>query len=137
MKIKSKTEALEILSNAKCDPWDRETAARYLLQYPSPEVMECLINTLRDEDFGVRYVAAQVLIDMRDLALPDLLRTLTDAHHASDTQLRETIRHILMRNRSVLQIRVDALLDALKGPVPGLAAMEEASKLLRQLGEAR
>lgn len=76
-------------------------------------------------------------MDMKDLALPSLLQTLTHAQPAGDTRLRETIRYILKQNQSILRIRVDALLDALKGPVPTLGAMAEADKLLHQLEKGK
>ena len=98
--ISSEERALAILDDPLEDQLLREKAVRYLSYRPGHRVIQKLVQTLEDEDFGVRFEAAVALTQMGEKALPELLKALTDAKTVSDPRLREGAYYVLHYNRS-------------------------------------
>jgi HEAT repeat protein len=91
-----------------------------------------LVQALRDNDFGVRWAAAEALAQLGPGILIPLLQALTDPDQAGDPRLRESSYHVLHRARD-LPVPVKTLMEALKGPGADIATIREAGRLLLQL----
>ena len=132
MKPQTAVEAIATLEDLSRSTLDRETAIHFLYEHSSPEAIEALARTLRDDDFGVRWAAAKGLAHAGDAALVPLLREIIS--HGSDRDLREAAHHALSQNVSP-QVRAETqdLQKAMKGPSADLATPEAAFKLLKQV----
>ena len=134
MSITSETQALDILDDLRQAHLQREAAARHLAEHPTPRAIARLVRALQDDDFGVRWDAAVALARLGNLALPELLRALTDPSRVGDPRLREGVYHALHYNQSPhLPVPVRPLMEALRGPAADIASMDEASRLLQQI----
>ncbi len=131
MTITSETQALDILKDVSRDPELRAKAARYLGQYPTPQVIQSLVAALQDDDFGVRWVAAEALAKCGPVALPEMLKALTDPKRVGDPRVRSGISHALHEIRNPeLQAQTADLVEALRGPAAAIPAMIAAGALL-------
>jgi len=129
--IKSTEEAIAILKNTRLAELEREDAAHYLREHPSPEGTEALVVALQDDDTGVRWTAGAALAQLGDAGLPPLLKALCQP--SEDTLLRQGARHVLHYNASPrVRQQTQELMQALKGPGSAVATMEAAHKLLVQ-----
>ena len=72
--IYSVEQAVEILSDQLEDQLLREQAIRFLSYHPSEEVINKLVWTLQDDEFGIRWEAAVTLAQLGEKALPELLK---------------------------------------------------------------
>ena len=134
MHIMSETQALQVLDDIRQGPLEREAAARYLKRHPTQKVIHRLVLALQDDDFGVRWDAAEALALLGEPALPELVKALTDPQRIGDSRLREGAYHVLHHmQRDRLSVPVDKLMAALKGPASDIAAFEEANRLLHEL----
>jgi hypothetical protein len=133
MVITSTTQALELLKNNRDEPAYREAAVRYLKDNPTPAVIARLVQTLQDDDFGVRWEAAAALTQLGEVALPEVLKALTDPKRFDDPRLREGVYHILHYDQAAMSMDVTDLLSALRGPAADIASLVEANRLLRQI----
>jgi HEAT repeat protein len=132
--IYSVEQAMEILSDPLEDQLLREQAIRYLSYHPSEEVINKLVWTLQDDEFGIRWEAAVTLAQLGERALPELLKALTDPDRVGDPRLREGAYHILHYNRDPFYgVNIARLLQALKGPAADIASMKEAGRILAQI----
>ncbi len=139
MTITSETQALGVLQDVSRDPELRAKAARYLGQYPTARVIQCLVAALQDDDFGVRWAAAEALAKCGPVALPEMLKALTDPKRVGDPRVRSGISHALHEIRNPeLQAQTADLVEALRGPAAAIPAMMAAGALLlkRQKGRA-
>ncbi len=133
----SNSEALAVLANKDEDPARREAAAWYLDRHLRSSVrlpvIRQLVQSLRDDDFGVRWAASEILSRAGEDVVPEVLRALTDPDGAGDVRLREAARRILLHTAShgsQAAGRYAALIDALDGPAADLMTMREADRLL-------
>jgi len=132
--ISSVEQAMEILSDPLEDQLLREQAIRFLSYHPSEEVINKLVWTLQDDEFGIRWEAAVTLAQLGEKALPELLKALTDPDRVGDPRLREGAYHILHYNRGPFYgVNISRLLQALKGPAADIASMKEAGRILAQI----
>jgi len=132
--ISSVEQAVEILSDQLEDQLLREQAIRFLSYHPSEEVINKLVWTLQDDEFGIRWEAAVTLAQLGEKALPELLKALTDPDRVGDPRLREGAYHILHHNRDPFYgVNISRLLQALKGPAADIASMKEAGRIMAQI----
>ncbi len=128
--FQSVSEACEQVHNASLGVLQREDAVHYLGRNPTPEAIDCLVQALTADDFGVRWAAAVALAEQGDRALEPVLRALTQ--NSGNRALREGVYHIIYYNRDpAVRRRCEKLLNALKGPAADVAAMQVAYELLQ------
>lgn len=131
MEFQRVEDALRVLEDITLDSAAHEEAVEFLYHMNEDEEIEQLVEALRNDDFGIRWEAADLLSLMGRRAFPAILEGLLDPVKAGDSRFRESIYHILHLNHDVL-LKVDAapLIQALKGPAADLNAMQEAHRLL-------
>jgi HEAT repeat protein len=133
MHVTTETQALKILDDPLQEPLEREAAARFLKTHPTQKVIRRLVQALQDDDFGVRWDAAEALAHLGEPALPELLKALTEPQRIGDSRLREGAYHTLHHMQTeYLPVSVHKLMETLKGPASDIAAFEEAHHLLEQ-----
>lgn len=92
-----------------------------------------LAESLCDEDYAVRWAAADVLASLGEKAVPPVLGVL-DRHELTEP-LREAAIHALRSVQShQAQERLKPLLEALHGPAPRVEAPRVAQQLLSEWG---
>lgn len=126
-------KSLRIINDASLATSEREATIHYLRDHPSPAVAEQLVQTLEDDDPGIRWAAAMTLAAYGNVGLRPLLQALTQP--TIDARLREGAHRVLSHNTSsqVPGPRVQELLNALQGPGANVATMTAAMNLLRTL----
>lgn len=124
-------QAIAVLKDTSRRELERTAAASYLAEQGTPEAIDALISVLSDDDFGVRWAAAEGLAKLGAKAAPAVLRALLSPD--ADERLREAAHHIFKNNGDLL-IRAEAqsLVKALETPV-GVDDLTEAGKLLQKL----
>ncbi|MEZ4662566.1 MAG: HEAT repeat domain-containing protein [Caldilineaceae bacterium] len=128
MMIQTVAEAIAVLDQPAGSSTEREDAIHFLHNHPSPEGAERLVAALSDDDTGVRWAAAQGLIDYGERALPPLLRAL--AQNAGNSNLRIGAYQVLHDNPNAsIREQMVELIKALRGPGADVASMQAASKL--------
>jgi HEAT repeat protein len=134
--ITSVLQAVELLDDASADTIQREMAAHYLEQHPDRTIVQRMVSALEDNDPGVRWASAEALSKLGQRALIDMLMALMDPTRVGNPLLREGVYHALHHNLDPkIPAQAHALMQALRGPVPDLASMEEAFYLLREIRE--
>ena len=132
MSDQSVHEILQAMQDRNRPEMDREKAMQLLAGAPTPEITGDLIDALEDNDSGIRWAAAEVLIEMGDAALRPMLMALVEKHDS--TWLREGAYRVFHDTRSLKVRNVTAdLLPALKGPAAGLATTDAAVQALAKL----
>jgi HEAT repeat protein len=128
-------QAVQILRDRSASERLREDAVRSLGADASAEAITTLVDTLRDNDLGVRWQAAVVLSQLGKRALPYLLSALVDPKRVEDPWLRDGAFHVLRDNVDAgVTMLSRNLRHALKGQAADLRTMREADRLLRILG---
>ena len=116
----------------------RFQAAKALSQMDTPAVIPILIETLvRNPYFGVRWIAAEGLIRLRESGLAPLLRSLRQ--HSDSTWLREGAHHILrsLHDEGVESEAIDKVLHALEDVEPALEVPWAAEAALEHLSQKK
>lgn len=149
MLITPKEQAVAVLNNKQLPIRKRELALHYLTGHPTLEGIKAMVDALRDSDFALRWLAATALAQLGPLALPEVLRALTNPK-SNTVRLREGVVHILhyssnLAHESVFTqqhmepqvfiepgklVSVRKLMTALKGQLADINSMKEAGKLL-------
>jgi HEAT repeat protein len=130
--------AVAPLIKALADPSEdlRWQAARTLSKIGSPAAGPALVKALEDEDFGVRWLAAQGLIGLKREGLVPLLEALES--RPDSAWLREGAQHVL---RTLVEEGRDAevkpVLAALEGVEPALELPWAARTALDRLAPSR
>jgi len=110
-------------------------AIRYLASLDECFAVEGLVGALQNDDFGVRWEAANLLAKLGKKALPALLRALMDPARASDPRLREgALRIVCTFQDPKIEGTFTPLSDALTGPAADIVSMRAAYRLLHHLG---
>ncbi len=131
MQIASENQALDILHDVTRSSELRVKAARYLGGNHAARIIQNLVQALQDDDFGVRWEAAEALAKCGPVALPEMLKALTDPKRVSDPRVRRSIYHVLHEiDDPELQRQTAGLMEALRGPAAAIAAMMAAGALL-------
>ncbi len=127
--IQTTEQAIAVIQNTRLSEAEREEGIHFVRQAPSAQGIEVLVETLRDNDHGVRFAAAHALAYVGDAAMPTLLRAL--AQPDTDVVLRKGATIVISESTS-LKVRQQGqpLLNALKGSQAGIATMEAAIKLM-------
>jgi HEAT repeat protein len=127
--IQTTEQAIAVIQNTRLSEAEREEGIHFVRQAPSAQGIEVLVETLRDNDHGVRFAAAHALAYVGDAAMPTLLRAL--AQPDTDVVLRKGATIVISESTSPkVRQQGQALLNALKGSQAGIATMEAAIKLM-------
>lgn len=132
MSNQSPDALLAIVDDKNQSSLDREGAIHQLKEFPTPAVIDAMIQALEDNDSGVRWAAASTLLEFGQAAAIPLLRTLVEKNDS--VWLREGAYRVFHDTRSA--VVHDATVDvvkALKGPAAGLMTTEAAVKALGKL----
>jgi hypothetical protein len=133
MIITSQEQAMEILNDIREDVTVRETAIRYLAKNPTPAVIARLVQALQDDDFSVRWEAADAVAQLGEAAVLEVLKALT-SERVGDPRLRECAYHILHNNIASIPVPMTELLKALHGGAAAdITSLVEADHVLREL----
>jgi len=137
MMMTSAPQAMAVLDDEREKAGVREAAVRYLAEHPTPAVITRLVQTLQDDDVGVRWEAANVLAQLGEPAILEVLKALTDSKRVDDPHLRESAYHILHINQAAVPVPTADLLDALRGQVADISSLIEADRVLRAWAKHR
>jgi hypothetical protein len=133
MMITSQAQALELLDDEREVVTTREAAIRYLAKEPTSEVIAHLVQALQDDDFSIRWEAANAIAQQGEAGMLAVLQVLTDAKRVGDPRLRECAYHILHLNADLIPVPIIELLEALHGgPAADIASLIEADRVLRR-----
>ncbi len=131
--FESMEQAIAILKNPTESSLKRVEAVRFLGELASEKAIQILVETLEDDDYGVRWAAADELARLGEKAAPAVLRKLLDPN--ASARVFEMAAHIFKNNSDILlRSKAEALARALESDHP-IEAMTEASKLLNELTE--
>ena len=129
--FESLEQAISVLNDPNEDSLKRVDAVRYLGEIGTEEAIQILVATLEDDDYGVRWAAADELAKLGEKAAPIVLRKLLDPN--ASTRIFEIAVHIFKNNGDLLiRTKAEALIKALEAD-HDIEAMTEASKLLNEL----
>jgi HEAT repeat protein len=112
----------------------RWEVAKTLTEIRAPQTAPALANALRDDDGGVRWLAADGLGHMGPTGVKAALEVLMA--HSESASVREAIHHVLStaaKDRQLAPV-VRPVLDALDGQVAQIACLAPAEAALKQLG---
>ena len=133
MLITSHAQAIELLDDVREPVTTREAAIRYLAKEPTSAVIARLVQALQDDDFSVRWEAANAVAQQGEAGMLAMLHALTDAARVGDPRLRDCAYHILHLNAGLIPVPITELLEALhRGPAADIASLVEADRVLRQ-----
>jgi hypothetical protein len=155
MFVTPEDQAVAILNDEQLEYQRREFAIHYLAEHPTPAGVTALVGALQDKEFSIRWVTSTALAQLGPLALPEVLRALTDPK-LNTTPLREGVIHILHYSSNLAHepvykhqhiepqvyvkpgklLSVGELMSALKGPAADINSMKAADKLLLELGNS-
>jgi nucleotide-binding universal stress UspA family protein len=109
--------------------WVRWEAAKTLAQIGDPTATRALINALEDDEFDVRWLAAEGLIHIGAKAIEPLLKTLVE--HPDSPWLREGTHHVLHDlTETKFRQSVRPVLAALEDVQPSLEVVPAAEAAL-------
>ena len=118
------------------DPQTRWEAAKALGYLADPDSAPALVRALRDEEFGVRWLAAEGLIPLGFEGLEPLLRALIE--HSDSAWLRQGAHHVLrVLSRRGFREVLQPVLAALEGLEPSLEVPLAAEDARDALARAR
>ncbi len=133
----SVVQAIKTLDDLDSAVGAREAALRYLAERPTPAIIARIVQALQDDDFGVRWEAANVVTQLGEPALLEVVKALTDPQRVGDPRLREIAYHILHSQQLALPVPITDLLAALKGPAADIASLIEADHVLNAIEKYR
>ena len=113
--------------------WVRWEAAKALSQMPGPVATDALVIALGDNNFDVRWLAAEGLIDRGREGLAPLMKALIEG--SDSVVLRDGAHHVLFDlSHGSLREMVLPVLQALEDVEPSVEVPLKARALLRKLG---
>lgn len=122
---------VDVLNHRK--GWVRWESAKALGQIPGPAATEALVAALGDNNFDVRWLAAEGLIDRGRKALKPLMKALIEG--SDSVALREGAHHVLFDlSHGSLREVVLPVLQALEGVEPSVVVPLKARALLDVIG---
>ena len=129
----SMEQAISVLNDIGEDSLRRVDAVRYLGELGTDEAIQVLVDTLEDDDLGVRWAAADELAKLGEKAAPAVLRKLLDPE--TTPRAFEMAVHVFKDNSDlVIRSKSEELVKALEADHT-IEAMTEASKLLNELAD--
>ena len=121
---------VDVLSHQK--GWSRWEAAKALGQIPGPAATEALVTALGDNNFDVRWLAAEGLIDRGHEALGLLMKALIEG--SDSVVLREGAHHVLFDlSHGNLREVVLPVLQALEEVEPSVEVPLKARAMLDRI----
>jgi HEAT repeat protein len=114
----------------------RREAVKALREIGDPEVPQALIKTLEDEEFDIRWLAAEGVIGLGVSSLKPLLQALID--HGDSPLLLEGAHHVIhYMAKGGLKKYLGPVLTSLEGVEPAVKAPVAAFHALEMLKEAK
>jgi hypothetical protein len=114
----------------------RRESVKALCEIGGPEVAPALIRTLEDEEFDIRWLAAEELIGLGMNGLKALLQALID--HGDSPLLLEEAHHVIhYMAKGGLRKYLGPVLSSLEGVEPAVKAPNAAFHALEMLREAK
>ncbi|HID33576.1 MAG TPA: HEAT repeat domain-containing protein, partial [Anaerolineae bacterium] len=111
--FESMEQALALLNDPQADSLQRVDAVRYLGDLGIEEAIQALVTLLEDDDYGVRWAAADALAKLGEKAAPAVLRKLLDPQTSS--RAFEMAAHVFKNNGDILvRSKSEALVKALE-----------------------
>jgi HEAT repeat protein len=130
--LESLDQAIAVLKDQSLPELTRNEAIQYLEEDGSQEAIDALISVLSDDDFGVRWAAADALAKLGAKAAPSVLRAILSPD--SDDRVRETAIHIFKDNGDItIRSEAQPLVKALHDTSTSIDDLTEAAKLLNKL----
>jgi len=125
-------QAIAVLQDTNEDSLKRVDAVHYLGELGTDEAIQALVAALEDDDYGVRWAAADELAKMGKKGAIAVLRKLLDPE--ASARVFEMAVHVFKDNGDILiRSKSEALVKALEEDYTTIEAMTEASKLLSEL----
>ncbi|NOX62872.1 MAG: HEAT repeat domain-containing protein [Chloroflexi bacterium] len=125
------TTAIATLQNSDATESELIDAVHALGRQNTAESTEALIAALSHNAYGVRWAAAEALLNHGE---PAIMRLLQALETSSDPLLFESAHHVLKRIPGpMLKKAVEPVIEALEGPSPATYAPVEARKVLESL----
>ncbi len=129
--VRSLTEALKLRNDNV-----RREAVKALSEIGGAEAAPALIRTLEDEEFDIRWLAAEGLIELGTKGLKGLLQALLD--HGDPLLLLEGAHHVMhYMAKGGLRKYLGPVLASLEGVEPAVKAPVAAFHALEMLKEAK
>lgn len=114
----------------------RREAVKALCEIEDPQVAPVLIRTLEDEEFDIRWLAAEGLIGLRMNGLKPLLQALIE--HGGSPLLLEGAHHVIhYMAKGGLRKCLGPVLSSLEGVEPSVKAPIAAFHALEMMKEAK
>ena len=114
------------MKDERLEELEREEGIHYLLENPTDEGIQALVEALQDNDAGVRWSAGAALAQLGERALIPLLEALTKSTNDIPAARRGQACAPLQRSAKVRSETSD-LMRALKGPGADVTSMEAAA----------
>ncbi len=129
--FESVEQAMNVLNDVGEDSLKRVDAARYLGEIGTDAAIQALVAVLEDDDYGVRWAAADELAKLGRKGAVAVARKLLDPEASS--RVFEMAVHVFKDNGDLLvRSKAKALVKALEAD-HAIEAMTEAGKLLSEL----
>lgn len=131
--FESMEQAVAVLKDVGEDSLKRVDAVHYLGDLGTDEAIQVLVETMEDDDPGVRWAAADELAKLGAKAAPAVLRKLLDPE--ATPRVFEMAVHVFKDNSDLLlRSKAESLVKALEAEHT-IEAMTEAGKLLNELAD--
>jgi HEAT repeat protein len=122
---------VRVLHNPTVTEKDRVDACHALGRAKTPAATGALVDSLRDDDFTVRWAAAEALAEHGRAAIEPLMHALIGR---DDRFLREGAHHVLSRlHGAATHDLVKPVMEALEGRTPSVSVPKAANAVLAQL----
>ena len=130
-------EAIPALTNALSNPHHlmKQEALKALEAIGDDAAAQVLVKALDDDDFGIRWIAAEALASMGHTGLKALLRALV--HDSGMSWLREGAHHVLHFYKGELNKPLEQLLNALDDNDIGASVTWDAGVALQSIESTR
>jgi HEAT repeat protein len=123
---------IKVLSNPKSDERLRWEATAALSKINAPNSAPVLVKALEDDSFGIRWLAAEGLINLGRQGIPALLEALLQ--RSESVWLRQGAHHILRTlARTGLPASAISVLQALEDVEPAVEVIQPAKSALKAL----
>ncbi len=130
--FESLDQAIAVLQDPNALELTRNDAIHFLEEDGSEKAIDALISVLSDDDFGVRWAAADALAKLGAKAAPAVLRAILSPD--SDDRVRETAIHIFKDNGDItIRSQAQDLVKAMEDTSTTVDDLTEAAKLLNKL----
>lgn len=131
--ISTVMEALQALENVSAGSQKHLEAIRFLNGLDECFEVKNLVKALQNDDFSVRWEAADLLAKIGHSAIPQMLKALMDPERAGDPRLRNGVVRIIHKLEDhLLKKELSPLLAATKSSSADIETMRVAFQLLKK-----